>query len=171
MFELELTGTCRSGLWTSEAREATQLLLPCSFQQGHSYPTVHLECTWANSEPDPGLCPCDLCQLISQNTSRSGELTPCLGYTPRTANALQSGGRASPGARARINIWLTYGLWIFSSHSLGSCRGGLGEWNIWSVHTQPGGFGLNQIIIKTPVRKTRHNYFFPAFFPLPCIQS
>lgn len=31
--------------------------------------------------------------------------------------------------------------------------------------TQPTGFGLNQIIIKTQVRKTEHNYFFLHIFP------
>lgn len=41
------------------------------------------------------------------------------------------------------------------------CAGGIVDLHI----TEPRGFGLSQIIIKTPVRKTRHNYFFPACFP------
>lgn len=135
--------------WSQRINPNTPSLV---FPPGAQLPSCHLECTWANSEPDTGHCPHDLCQLISQNISRSGESTPYFGYMLRTASALHSGRRAYSDARARINIWLTYGHWIFSSHSLGSCRGGVFGWNIWSVH-------LNQIIIKIPVRKTMCNYF------------
>lgn len=130
------------------------------FASGVQLPNCHLESTWGNAEPNTGLCPHDLCQLISHNISRSGEPTSQFGYMPRTASALQSGENAYPGARARINILLTYWLWILSSHNLGSCRG-----SVWGgifdlcIHSL-WDFGLNQIVIKTPVRKTMHNYFF-----------
>lgn len=131
------------------------------FASGAQLRNCHLECTWANAVPDTGLCPRDLCQLISHNISRSGEPTSQFGYMPRTASALQSGENAYPGARARINIWLTYGLWILSSYNLGSCRG-----SVWGgifdlcIHSL-GDFGLNLIVLKYQSGKKMHNYFFP----------
>lgn len=53
VFELELTGTCRSGceLWEPESQSNTPS--PAS-PPGAQLPSCHLECTWANLEPDMG---------------------------------------------------------------------------------------------------------------------
>lgn len=165
MFELELTGTGRSAR-TLAFREATSRYPSPVFSAGAQPAWLSpLNAPGQIQNLDPGSGPRDLLPThqpkyfqiwraysISWVYAQNCKRTPV-----RWESSL-------PGARARINIWLTYGLWIFSSHSLGSCRGGVGveylicaytAWGIWfkSNHT------------KTPVRKTRYNYFFLHFFP------
>lgn len=162
MFELELDRNRQVGLWTWSQRgnsDTPSLVFSAGAQlPDFLSPWMH----WQIQNLTLGSA-LDLCQLISQNTSRSGEPN----YTQYTPNCKRTPVRWESLSRCqgRINIWLTYGLWIFSSHSLGSCREVCVEveylicaytaWGIWfkSNHKLKHQSGKQGIII-----------FFPAFF-------
>lgn len=132
------------------------------FPPGLRLPNCHPECTWAHSEPDPGLCPHDFCQIISPNISRSECLLHILGICPELqvySNQVEEPIQV-PGQELTSDWHMGYEFVLSTEVMKKQCMG----WNICLSICNLGSFCLNQIIIKTAVRKTMHNHFFPAYF-------
>lgn len=159
VFKLELTATCRWGCEPWKPKRDSKP--PCLELHQVARPNYHPECTWANSESDTRL-PHDLCQLISENLSRSGAYSTDWAHA-QNSKWLQAVGKPAqvPGRDFTSDWHMGSELSLLTAwgHEEGACGGGMFNSYIHSL-----GIWFKSNCNYNTSQENEAWFFFPAHF-------